>query len=294
MSTPKQQRPTWIMPAHLGSPFQEVGQTAAEIQERFKKMSQADAYPTQTRTVSVSFVTNEERLEAMLPEGKGLRLGGEPVVSVTAVYQGAIGWLAGRTYDLIVVGFPVTFAGKEREVEGSFTPVVWENLTEPILAGRELLGWSKIYADIPPASVLGDRLHCTASWDGFRFLDMTVEGLRQLGEQELRAMQTARAADGEGSIHYKYIQRTGRPGEADADYLTISTSRGAPPVSVKGMWAWTGEGRIEFHKGTWEDLPTMVNVVNRLAELEVKSVVGATVIKTETVGGGMGETLMLE
>ena len=53
--------------------------------------------------------------------------------------------------------------------------------------------------------------------------------------------------------------------------------------------------RIEFHRARWEDLPTMVPVVNTLADLEIKQVLNATVAKVDSIGtGGMGQTVILE
>jgi len=173
-------------------------------------------------------------------------------------------------------------------VPGDFVPVVWENMTEPIIAGRELLGWSKIYSEISPASVLGNKMHCVASWQGFAFMDMTIENVRQLTEEELRAGNSPQIS--EGTIHHKFIPKTGNPQEADADYLTQSTNMGAPPITIKEVWS--GDGKIAFHEATWRELPTMVNIVNTLASLEIKQIVGASVIRA--VGGGMGETVILE
>ena len=42
----------------------------------------------------------------------------------------------------------VVFNGEQEQLEGTFTLVIWENLTDPILIGREVQGIPKIYADI--------------------------------------------------------------------------------------------------------------------------------------------------
>ena len=292
MATTQRRIQRWIMPVEFGSPWEYREGAPEEIQEEIAKAT----YPRISTSMSVSFLTNKEQLEPILPEGKGLELRGEPIVSVSTSYLGALAWLAGRSYALIIVGIPVTFNGKERQIHGSFSPVIWENMTEPILAGREGIGWSKIYADIRPAAVMGNKMRCVASWYGFKFMDMSMDNLKQLTEEELKARQQSMGAQvSEGSIHYKYIPKTGHPGGADADYLTMSTPKGAAPAELKSMGVWTGDGSIKFHKATWEDLPTMVPVVNTLSDLEVKEIVSAVATKTETIGtGGMGQTIMLE
>ena len=80
-----------------------------------------------------------------------------------------IEWLAGRGYNTLGASFPVVFQGTRDYAEGHFLTVLWENLTDPILTGREELGFAKIYCELPEPIVLGDSVECHASWLGFRF-----------------------------------------------------------------------------------------------------------------------------
>jgi acetoacetate decarboxylase len=244
---------------------------------------------TDVTAVAVSFLTNASQLEELLPPGKGLSLRGDPIVTVSCVYQGGVAWLAGRGYNLIPVNFPVLYKGKHEEVHGRFGLVVWENMYEPIASGRERLGWSKLYAEIPRFAQIGDRVNCSASWDGTRFLALSVSNLRELTPEDLaeRAKDMPR---NDGSIQHKYIPRTASPGEADADYLTLSTNRNARAATVKG--AWTGDGAIRFNHVTWEEIPTMAHIINALADLEVKEVVSA--VMNQSTGGSMGDQRILE
>ena len=41
------------------------------------------------------------------------------------------------------------FKGESEQLVGSYALVVWENLADPILRGRELQGIPKVFADIP-------------------------------------------------------------------------------------------------------------------------------------------------
>ena len=54
-----------------------------------------------------------------------------------------IEWLAGRGYNTLGVSFPAVFEGEVDRATGSLLTVLWENLTDPILTGREELGFSK-------------------------------------------------------------------------------------------------------------------------------------------------------
>ena len=58
-------------------------------------------------------------------------------------------WLAGRAYHMFGVSVPVRHTSSNgTRTEGPFDFVLWENMTECILAGREYSGVSKIKAII--------------------------------------------------------------------------------------------------------------------------------------------------
>ena len=125
-----------------------------------------------TTSYSVHFLTRSEQLEALLPVG--FRLAGDPVVTVTVSFMTEIEWLAGRGYNTLGVSFPAEYTGKRDRARGPFLAVLWENLADPILTGREQLGFSKIYCAIPPPSVLNGETRCTADWLGFLFMEMNL------------------------------------------------------------------------------------------------------------------------
>lgn len=235
------------------------------------KPARIDSHHTIQR--SVSFLTRREQLEALLPEG--FEVGEEPVVTIEAAYITHIEWLAGRGYNTLGVRFPAVFKGKQDQVTGSFLAVLWENLTDPILTGREELGFSKIYADIPEPRIYRGETHCTAGWMGFNFMHMEMKNMTQLSPDEIAA--STGEESGEGLLHYKYIPRTGEWGEADVAYVTMTPFRGLV-VDLKEMWR--GDGTVQFHKATWEDLPTQFNIINAFHDLEVKEYRGATLVKS--------------
>jgi len=226
-------------------------------------------------TVSVSFLTNEEQLVPLLPEG--FDLVDEPMVTVFASYLEDIEWLAGRGYNVLGVTFPVVFHGEQDHVTGDFLSVLWENLADPIITGREDLGFSKLYCEIPEPVELEDQIHCTAGWLGFKFLDLQVRHLKQQTPEEITDFISEQTRD--GLLHYKYMPRTGDWGEADAAYATLTPSSNPNQVIQD---RWLGEGDLEFHQSRWEDLPTMYPIVNTFFELEVKAYGGASL--TRTVG----------
>lgn len=229
-----------------------------------------------TTSLAVSFLTNEEQVAALLPPR--FELAGEPVVTVAASYITEIEWLAGRGYNVLGVSFPATFRGEQDQVTGSFLTVLWENLADPIITGREELGFAKIYCELPTPSVLRGNWHAIASWLGFKFLDLEITNLRQVSAAEIAT--SASASTSAGQLHYKYMPRTGEWGTADVEYACLTPAEHSNSV-VEAQWV--GDGTVTFHPARWEDMPTQYNIVNTFCGLEIKAYRGASV--TKSVGG---------
>lgn len=224
-------------------------------------------------SVSVSFRSNTEQLSALLPER--FELNGDPIVTVMATYMKEIEWLAGRGYNTLGVTFPATYRGKEETVHGSFLAVLWENLTDPIITGREELGYAKIYCSLPELRIDDSSACCTADWLGFEFLEMNIENLKK---QQIPDPTTLSPVD--GTLHHKYMPRTGDWGDSDASYPVITPAH-TPNRRITGLWS--GNGSLSWKRARWEDMPTQYNIINGLADLEVCEILSGTV--TKTIGG---------
>ena len=234
-----------------------------------------------SKSVSVSFLTDRNQLQEFLPPG-GFELEEEPIVTVSATYLTEIEWLAGRGYNVLGVSFPVVFNGKEDRAKGSLLTVLWENLCDPILTGREQLGFSKIYCELPEPTVLRGETHVIASWLGFTFLDMKLTNMHEvpLSPKAPSAPSTEPKDDVlTGTLHYKYMPRTGEWGTPDVAYAVLTPEGG----NGRTTELWRGEGTVEFHKARWEDLPTQYHIVNAFHDLEIKEYRGA--IFSGSIGG---------
>lgn len=223
-------------------------------------------------TYSVNFLTDRAQLENLLP--RGFEVVAVPVVTVALKVMTEVEWLAGRGYNTLGVSFPAVFSGERDHVVGSFLTVLWENLADPIITGREELGFSKIYCELPEPRVCQGETHCVASWMGFAFMDLCIKNLTPAKTTPAPSGKT------DGTLHYKYMPRTGEWGTADAAYAVL-TPACTPNRALKERW--TGEGTVQFHKAAWEDLPTMFPIVNAFHALEILEYRGASV--TKTVGG---------
>jgi acetoacetate decarboxylase len=216
-------------------------------------------------SVAASFLTDPVALEQHLPEG--FTLAGEPVVTVEFHHMTDIDWLAGRGYTMIWVGWPATFRGSRDRATGKFLAVVWENLADPIITGRDEIGHPKLYAEIAEPRRFNGVQICTAGWMGFRFLELEVS---QLYDTE----QDRQGAVSDEILMLKYIPRTGAWGETDLCQVTL-TPAGDPDKHIEQRQ--TGAGTVRFRKASWSDLPTMHHVVNALAALPVIEARGGAV-----------------
>ena len=225
------------------------------------------------RAVSVSYLTDGALLAGLLPPG--FSLAGEPVVTVEVQYLTELEWLAGRGYNTLGVRFPATWRGARDEVTGLFLAVLWENLADPILTGRDELGFAKLYAEIPQPRILRGREIHGAAWLGHRFVDIEIGGI------EPAEPIAAEGPAAGGTLHYKYVPATGAPGgEADVAYA-CHTPPGAGRQRIVSFHR--AEGTVRFNPTNWEDMPTQFHIVQRLAALPVVEARGASV--AETRGG---------
>lgn len=211
-----------------------------------------------TTGVWASFQAEPEQIASLLPEG--FEPAPTPDLTVEIKNMTNIGWLAGRGYSVVTVTAGVRFSQRPTE-DARFKLVLWENAADPIITGREELGYPKLFSDISDVAIKDDRATASASWDGFIFLDLNVT---ELATSDI-------TKPGGPSYHFKYIPRTGASGRDVAQI--VLTPPGQGPVQITERRSGVAELRI--FPGTWQQLPTLVSVVAALAGLELGPCVAA-------------------
>jgi hypothetical protein len=250
--------------------------------------------PEETGTIhvqwlTVNYLTAAAKLERLLPPGFKLR--GEPVMSVSLAFFNNIYWLAGRSYGIVMLEFPVTYRGKVETIEGRFCPVMWEGRPDAIMTGREELGFPKLFAEIPPlrGSLASGAASGEASWFEHKFFELEVHGLKQIASE--KGLPGAAGAQ----MFYKYMPRTSISGSEGADLAYVTTSLDPPGKGQEGssidfsryeFKKWTGAGSLAWHRATFEQLPTTFHIVNTLVDLDIRSYLDAEVV--EFSGPGIG------
>jgi hypothetical protein len=176
------------------------------------------------------FEADGAALAQMLPAG--FALWGTPRLAVEFAALREIDWLGGRGYHMLMLRIPVVFTHRGTELQGWFQPVCWEDMAEPILSGREELGWSKVYGELPVLAQSAEQLVVAGEWEGFRFCELRLSG--------------------------------SAPAPA-ASYITM-TPAGGSSMRLLSHQAATG-AELVFHRPRWQDMPTQHQIVEPFAAL---------------------------
>ena len=222
-------------------------------------------------TIESRFSADVSQLEKLMPPNFFLR---DPtIVCLSFTYSTEVEWLAGRGYNLFGVTVPATYKGQQDTVHGDLQLVLWENMADPIITGREDLGFAKLYCEIPEPQFIGNEVICRASWDGCEFAKLTVSDLKEVPLSELPEGHPT-----QGTLHYKYIPKTSAPGQADIEYAAL-TPAACPNLKIdQTMIAHAAVGH--FRPSSWEELPTLVHIVNTLSELTLGDCISTSLIRS--------------
>jgi hypothetical protein len=191
-------------------------------------------------------------------------------------------WLAGRSYGILSLDFPVTYVGKDETIEGAFCPVIWEGRPDAIMTGREELGFPKMFAEFTDIDWDRERgtASCQAGWLDHTFFDIALSDLKE----EPNPTKVLPGSNGGPQLYYKYMPRTspfGREG-ADVEYVTCGAPKGSSRANILmddfDYRRWTGKGEVKWHSATFEQLPLAFHVVNAIADLDILEVVESELV----------------
>jgi hypothetical protein len=231
--------------------------------------------------LSLEYLTDPGALQALLPED--YKVGAEPLVTVKVHHNHSLAWFAGRGYNYIEILFRAVFEGQQDRCEGDFVAVMWESHADPIIVGRDEVGHPKIFADIPEPTVDDSATTYHASWFDYEFCRVAFHGLAlgdwpaQDVEDEVRGKPPTTGLAGLPRLNYKYIPNAADLEKADVAY-TVMFPAGLYENYV--VDSWRGSATVEFEHATWEQLPTMYPIVNKMADLPVLEYREASMIRT--------------
>jgi len=193
-------------------------------------------------------------------------------------------WLAGHGYNHCGLYIhDVVCTGANEVVCGKYLSVLFENRADPIISGREELGFAKLFATIDETDT-EDEIFVDLGWEENVFGRLILTDLK-LGDISWENLQESFQSS-EGLLHYKYIPRTGEPGVCDVQYPTFSPAAGEALPLLQMRSSLRGE--LQFRNPGFEKLPTLHHVAERLAGVPVLKIVSVRV----TVERGAGDLKM--
>ncbi|KAH7406223.1 hypothetical protein DE146DRAFT_436637 [Phaeosphaeria sp. MPI-PUGE-AT-0046c] len=242
-------------------------------------------------TTSVKFKSSRTVLENLFPSDKLKFAVANTVAYATfAVTQlDNLEWLGGRGYShfgLYIHGVQYTKDNGDTTT-GTFLPILFENLADPILSGREELGFPKLFCDLDVKNS-GSDMTLDASWMSSKFCSLTVKGL-----QETSAVDGGlpAATEEESMFFHKYIPATGSAGskergQADVQYTAFLPSEQDASATKRRIEKTlkASSAELAFDAMDWKALPTLHHIVERLQEIPVFEVVEAKVVQGTGVG----------
>jgi hypothetical protein len=241
-------------------------------------------------TASVKFKTSRTLLQNLLPTEKLQFAAADTTAYATfAVTQlDNLEWLGGRGYShfgLYIHGIQYTKANGETVI-GTCLPVLFENLADPILSGREELGFPKLFAELHVKKE-NNKWTLDAGWVSSKFCNMTLSGLQEppAANGDPPTLSPPLPKD-EGLLIHKHVPATGslgskERGQADVEYTVfLSGEEDAKTVERKvERTLKASSAKISFDALDWKALPTLHHIVERLKEMPVYEVVEAKLVE---------------
>lgn len=265
----------WRMPIAFG-PMPGPRQTTSGVARQ--------AVQSTFTTASIKFKTSRTVLQNLFPPGRsGYRFKSPGTVAYASFSQTTLGkmeWLGGSGYShlgLYIHG--VEYQKKNGEViSGTYMPLLFESLTDPIVSGREELGMPKLYSSID-IHRRANSYRINAGWEGAIWGNFRWEDLKEIDP----ATQSGKISgeDDDGILVYRYIPSVGRDnkGKAEAEYpVFVPYAEDMPQPKPKRVYQTT-KASFKLDAMDWEALPTLHHIISRLAELPVYEVIGGKVVE---------------
>ena len=222
-------------------------------------------------TRSVKFKTSRTLLQNLLPSPAYSFVAPDTIATASYVQTtlNGLDWLGGQGYNTVGLHLHgVQYKKKDGAVvAGDYLVVIWDDLADSIVNGREEFGLPKLFADIDEKTTTRTWT-MEASWRKTTFLTLELHDLEDVNPSD--------APFKDVTLAHKYIPATGKPGIADVEYSIL-----IPPAKdfsiTKSQRAAKCNIKLDAHDG--KRLPTLHHVVKRLAELPMYEVLEGTIVE---------------
>lgn len=235
-------------------------------------------------TASIKFKTSATFLKNLFPtESFSFESAGTVAyASFSTTTLGNMTWLGGGGYNhfgLYIHGVQYT-KRDGTTITGTYMPLLFESLADPIVSGREELGMPKVYCQID-IHRRKKSYHMQASWQGAKFCDFSLQDLTK-SESTLETGTIGGETD-YGILVYRYIPAVGRNmrGKSDCEYAIVVPHEDEAkivPAKVKAVERTT-KAAVSFNKLDWNALPTLYHIVSVLTDIPIYEVVSSKVVE---------------
>lgn len=239
-------------------------------------------------TTSIKFKTSRTLLQNLLPTSSYSFTSPSSVAyaSFSQTTLDRMDWLGGGGYrhlGLYIHG--VQYRKKDSSIlNGTYMPILFESLADPIVSGREELGMPKLYSAVD-VHHRTNSVHIQTSWQGAVWGNFRLEELQEVDTSNEKGTIGGTADD--GILVYRYIPKVGTEakGVPEAEYPIVvphAEESKVVPSRVKRVRT-TKKAAIEIKPMTWDSLPTLHHVISRLAEIPIDDIVEAKMVEGEGV-----------
>ncbi|TIA66558.1 FAD/NAD(P)-binding domain-containing protein [Aureobasidium pullulans] len=233
-------------------------------------------------TASIKFKTSRTFLQNLFPT-ESFQFKNPGTVAYASFSQTTLGkmeWLGGsgyRHFGMYIHGVRYTKQNGET-VDGTYMPLLFESLTDPIVSGRDELGMPKVFCDVDIRR-REDSYRVRTSWQGSMFGKFNLDELEE-ADPAAEAGTIGGEAD-YGILTYKYSPAVGERGKADAAYAVVvphAEESKVVPSKVTGLWKCK-KPNFKFDALTQQDLPTLHHIVSKLAQTPVYEFISGKVVE---------------
>jgi len=235
-------------------------------------------------TASIRFKTSRTVLQNLFPRdqpGWSFKSPGTVAyASFSTTTLNKMEWLGGSGYKhlgLYIHG--VQYKKNNGDViSGSYMPILFESLTDPIVSGREELGMPKLYSSIETYR-RSKSYRITAGWEGANWGHFNLEGLTEVDPASETGSLSGENDD--GILVHRYIPTVGREnrGKAAESFAVFVPFAEEQPKQATEKVFKAGKASISIDALDWESLPTLHHVILRLQEVPVFEILGAKIVE---------------
>lgn len=243
-------------------------------------------------TASIKFKTSRTVLQNLFPPGnKKYRFKSPGTVAYCSFSQTTLDgmeWLGGSGYKhfgLYIHG--VEYVKSDGEVvSGTYMPILFESLADPIVSGREELGMPKLYTSIDVYRGGTESYRINTGWQGSMWGNFVLEGLRPVDGGDPSTMTgKISGEDDDGILVYRYMPKVGRENKgqsAEENAVFVPYKEDMPQPQPKRVWR-ASKASFKIDAMNWNALPTLHHVIERLQDIPVYEIVGAKVVEGQGV-----------